>query len=85
MTSISDATSAADAIITIIHEFTDEPIIAVDAAFDALNIDSLDLMEIVIECEGRFDVAIDDGDVDRWETAGDLIGVVERLVAKESE
>lgn len=43
---------------------------------DDLGVEELDLMEIVIEIERKFEVDIDDGAVDEWENVGDIVKTI---------
>jgi acyl carrier protein len=44
-----------------------------------LNADSLDVTEIVMALEDKFDIEVADDDVDKIRTVGDVIKLVERL------
>lgn len=39
-------------------------------------LDSLDMVELVIEIEDRFNVAVPDAEADAWKTVGDMIAWV---------
>ena len=38
-----------------------------------MGLDSLDQIELVMECEREFDIAIDDADVENFQTMGDVL------------
>ena len=38
-----------------------------------MGLDSLDQIELVMECEREFDIAIDDADVENFQTMGDIL------------
>lgn len=52
--------------------------LATELAAD-LGLDSLDMVELVMDVEERFDIDISDGDADHWRTVGDVVATVERL------
>jgi len=41
--------------------------------FNDLGFDSLDSIEVIMECEREFDLSIEDGDVDKFETVEDIV------------
>lgn len=43
-----------------------------------LDADSLDLVKLAVAIEERFGVSVEDDEVDRVETVGDVIGLVDR-------
>ncbi len=56
--------------------------IDLNATFDDLDIDSLDLLEIVTSIEDAFQISIPDDAMNLIKTAGDAIDYVEKLVQK---
>jgi len=44
-----------------------------------LNADSLDSIEIVVECEKEFDIEIDDDDLENIRTVKDIVNLVQEL------
>jgi acyl carrier protein len=46
---------------------------------DDLGVDSLDVVEILIEIEEGFNIEIQDEQAEKWETVGDVIATVEGL------
>lgn len=56
--------------------------IDLNATFDDLDIDSLDLLEIVTGIEDAFQISIPDDAMNLIKTAGDAIDYVEKLVQK---
>ncbi len=56
--------------------------IDLNATFDDLDIDSLDLLEIVTGIEDAFQISIPDDAMNSIKTAGDAIDYVEKLVQK---
>ena len=51
--------------------------------FDDLCIDSLDLVEIIIECEQEFGYPIKDDKVQNLKTVGDLVNLIKDLDNKD--
>ena len=51
--------------------------------FEDLYIDSLDLVEIIIECEKEFSYPITDGKVQNLKTVGDLVNLIKDLDNKD--
>jgi acyl carrier protein len=45
---------------------------------DTLDIDSLTMVEIVVECEERFGVTIPDDEVKNLKTVGDAVAYIEK-------
>ena len=52
-----------------------------DSAFDALGIDSVDTIEIVVEMERTLDLRFDDRDIGSVRTLGDVAALVTRMRA----
>jgi len=52
------------------------------SAFNRLDADSLDIIEIVLLLEDKFDIEIADSDVDYIVTVGDMIDVVNEKLIK---
>lgn len=51
--------------------------------FDDLYVDSLDLIEIIIECEQEFGYPIKDDKAQNLKTAGDLVNLIKDLDNKD--
>lgn len=51
--------------------------------FDDLYVDSLDLIEIIIECEQEFGYPIKDDKVQNLKTVGDLVNLIKDLDNKD--
>lgn len=51
--------------------------------FEDLYIDSLDLVEIIIECENEFSYPITDDKVQNLKTVGDLVNLIKDLDSKD--
>lgn len=51
--------------------------------FDDLYVDSLDLVEIIIECEQEFGYLIKDDKVQNLKTVGDLVNLIKDLDNKD--
>ncbi len=51
--------------------------------FDDLYVDSLDLVEIIIECEREFGYPIKDDKVQNLKTVGDLVNLIKDLDNKD--
>ena len=52
----------------------------VDSAFDDLNMDSLDFVDLILQIDNEFGVKIPEPELTKMETVSDLISVVERLL-----
>jgi acyl carrier protein len=55
--------------------------VTIDSEFAALNIDSMDAVEILFALEGEFDINIPDDEVRNVKNVRDMAAGVERLVA----
>lgn len=52
-----------------------------EASFiDDLNADSLDLVQLVMDCEEEFGIEISDAEAETWLTVGDAITYVEKAI-----
>lgn len=49
-----------------------------------LGINSIELAEIVMECETQFNITIDDEDLHTFVTVGDVVNYLERFTAEQS-
>ena len=56
---------------------------SVEDSFDDLYVDSLDLVEIIIECEQEFGYPIKDDKVQNLKTVGDLVNLIKDLDNKD--
>ena len=56
---------------------------SVEDTFDDLYVDSLDLVEIIIECEQEFGYPITDDKVQNLKTVGDLVNLIKDLDNKD--
>lgn len=56
---------------------------SVEDTFDDLYVDSLDLVEIIIECEQEFGYSIKDDKVQNLKTVGDLVNLIKDLDNKD--
>lgn len=56
---------------------------SVENTFDDLYVDSLDLVEIIIECEQEFGYPIKDDKVQNLKTVGDLVNLIKDLDNKD--
>ncbi|MBQ6932750.1 MAG: acyl carrier protein, partial [Clostridia bacterium] len=54
----------------------DEDKITMDATFDDLMLDSLDLVELVMAAEDEFDIHVEDDALDGLETIGDVVDLL---------
>lgn len=59
----------------IAHELKD------DVTFEAMAADSIDRLEMIIECETAFDIVITDEESETLKTVGDLVAICERKAA----
>lgn len=76
-------TTVADRMKKIIVEslgVTDEQVIASASFIDDLNADSLDLVQLVMDCEEEFGIEISDAEAETWLTVGDAITYVEKAI-----
>jgi len=46
--------------------------------FNDLGFDSLDSIEVIMECEREFDLSIADGDADKFETVKDIVDYLDK-------
>ena len=46
-----------------------------------LALDSLDRVDLTVTLEREFDIKIDDAALEEWQTAGDVVETMEKLVA----
>lgn len=70
-------------VIQIIEGHTREPellksVTMDNTIIDGLKVNSVRLIDIVIELEEAFDIEIDDDDADQIKTVGDVIGLIEQ-------
>lgn len=49
--------------------------------YSDLNADSLDAVDLVLEVEDEFDIAITDEESDQWRTVGDIIDFIEKVTS----
>lgn len=49
-----------------------------------LNIDELDSVEIIMECENMFNISIVDEEAEKFTTVGEIVANIEKLLASES-
>lgn len=47
-----------------------------DTILEELGMDSLDMVELVQECEDEFEVATGDDTVEKWKTLGDVLDFI---------
>lgn len=62
----------------IFQEYTDTSYVPTekDSFKDDLGLDSIELIELIMEIENEFDVRIDDGQISGLKTVGDLFNVL---------
>jgi acyl carrier protein len=68
----------------IVNSVTELPVdtVALDKTFtDDLEIDSLDMMQIVVDAEEKFGVRIPDDDVKNLKTVGDAVSYIQSAAA----
>lgn len=58
-----------------VEEMTEDSVL-----IDDMNMDSLDRVELVMDCEKEFEIQINDETCDTWKTLGDVVTCVEQLV-----
>ena len=58
----------------------DEDEITLDATLDDLNLDSLDVVEIMMASEDEFDITIEDETVEKAKTIGDIVDIITDLI-----
>ena len=63
----------------LVEEFqVDESAITMDAELSAdLGINSIELADLVMQCEEKFDFTIDDDDIHKFITVGDVVNYLE--------
>lgn len=54
--------------------------IAIDATLDDLDLDSLDVVEIMMASEDEFDITIEDETVEKAKTIGDIVDIITDLI-----
>ena len=59
---------------------SDEMQINESTSVEQLNLDSMDLVEIVMEIEGEFGITVPEGTEERLHTVGDVVRLIERLI-----
>lgn len=57
-----------------------EDISLIDNLNDDLDLDSLDVVEAVMDAEKEFNLSIPDEDAEKWSTVGDLVTYIESVV-----
>ncbi|MET0546093.1 MAG: phosphopantetheine-binding protein [Caulobacterales bacterium] len=55
--------------------------LALDAQLDALGIDSVDFVSIVFALEEKYNISVEDGEIARDKTLGDMITLLESKIA----
>ena len=75
--------SIEEKVISIVSEVLGSEKITSADTFDDLYIDSLDLVEIIIECEQEFGYPIKDDKVQNLKTVGDLVNLIKDLDNKD--
>lgn len=58
-----------------VEEMTEDSVL-----IDDMNMDSLDRVELVMDCEKEFEIQINDDNCEAWKTLGDVVTCVEQLV-----
>lgn len=53
--------------------------VTTEDSFKDLHVDSLTLIEIIVDCEKNFDIAINDKRIKKLKTVGDLVKLVREL------
>lgn len=48
-----------------------------DTALESLGMDSLDMVELVQECEDEFGIEVGDDVADKWKTLGDVLDYIQ--------
>lgn len=56
-----------------------------ETRLDDLGIDSLDVVDLAMDLETTFDVFINDDEPSRWETLGDVCGIVGSALSPEAK
>ena len=59
---------------------SDEMQINPDTSVEELNLDSMDLVEIVMEIENEFDITVPEGAEEKLHTVGDVVQLIEKLI-----
>lgn len=58
-----------------LHGLTSKEV-TMDSTFHDLELDSLDLVDVVVECEDRFNIHFEDDDIESLKTVGDVINLI---------
>jgi acyl carrier protein len=71
-------TDVFDGVKDLIHELTgvEKDLIVLDAMLNDLNLDSLSMVELIIVCEERFGVTIEDDDALQLKTVDDAVSYI---------
>ena len=59
---------------------SDDIQITPDTSVEQLNLDSMDLVEIVMEIENEFDITVPEGAEEKLHTVGDVVQLIEKLI-----
>ena len=52
--------------------------VTLETRLESLGLDSLDMVEFVMELEEEFDITVEDSAAESWQTVGDIISYVEK-------
>ena len=83
-TSAMSRTEITSALAEVLEEVAGTPVdkVTPEAAFDKdLDVDSLTMVEVVVACEERFDVRIEDDQLEQLKTVGDALDLIVRVGA----
>ena len=61
----------------------DENEVTMEATFEDLGADSLDIVEIVMALEEEFDIEISDDEAEQAKTVGDVVNYLETVVGED--
>jgi acyl carrier protein len=62
-----------DIVVDVLSEHTSMPVHITDVRIEDIGIDSLELFEVIIDIEERFDIEILDEDAELWQTPDDIV------------
>lgn len=83
-TSAMSRTELVSALAEVLEEVAGTPAAKVTESatfYDDLDIDSLTMVEVVVACEERFDVRIEDDQLEQLKTVGDALDLIVRAGA----
>jgi acyl carrier protein len=59
----------------------DRAVLVMDSPLEALGIDSVDFVSIMFALEEKYNITIEDGEISKEKTLGDMIALIETKIA----